>query len=50
MRHHCAHGARNTGLAAATGEIVAYVDADARPDPHWLHYLVAGQDDGWGRK
>ena len=25
--------ARNTGLAAATGEIVAYIDDDARPDP-----------------
>ena len=31
--------ARNTGLEAATGEIVAYIDDDARPDPHWLHYL-----------
>ncbi|MBI2402688.1 MAG: glycosyltransferase [Gemmatimonadetes bacterium] len=33
--------ARNTGLAAATGEIVAYIDADAWPDPHWLRYLAA---------
>jgi GT2 family glycosyltransferase len=32
--------ARNTGLRAATGEIVAYIDDDARPDPHWLTYLV----------
>jgi O-antigen biosynthesis protein len=32
--------ARNTGLAAATGEIVAYTDDDARPDPHWLIYLA----------
>ena len=32
--------ARNVGLGAATGEIVAYLDADALPDPHWLHYLV----------
>ena len=32
--------ARNTGLAAATGEIVAYTDGDARPDPHWLTYLA----------
>jgi GT2 family glycosyltransferase len=33
--------ARNTGLDAATGEIVAYIDDDAWPDPYWLHYLVA---------
>lgn len=32
--------ARNAGLAAATGEIVAYIDDDAIPDPHWLHYLA----------
>ena len=33
--------ARNTGLEAATGEIVAYLDDDTRPDPHWLTYLAA---------
>jgi O-antigen biosynthesis protein len=32
--------ARNVGAAAATGAIVAYLDADAWPDPHWVHYLV----------
>jgi GT2 family glycosyltransferase len=32
--------ARNTGLEAATGESVAYIDDDARPDPHWLTYLA----------
>lgn len=32
--------ARNTALAAASGEIVAYVDDDAVPDPHWLTYLA----------
>jgi glycosyltransferase involved in cell wall biosynthesis len=32
--------ARNAGLHAATGEIVAYIDADARPDSHWLSHLV----------
>jgi GT2 family glycosyltransferase len=31
--------ARNTGLYAADGEIVAYLDSDAYPDPHWLRYL-----------
>ena len=33
--------ARNTGLEAATGELVAYLDDDAYPDPHWLTYLAA---------
>ena len=32
--------ARNTGLDAATGEIVAYIDDDAYPDPHWLKFLA----------
>ena len=32
--------ARNAGLHAATGDIVAYIDDDAYPDPHWLGYLV----------
>jgi O-antigen biosynthesis protein len=33
--------ARNTGLEAASGEIVAYLDCDARPDRDWLRYLAA---------
>lgn len=33
--------ARNTGLKEATGEIVAYIDDDAYPDPDWLSYVVA---------
>jgi GT2 family glycosyltransferase len=33
--------ARNTAMAAANGDVVAYVDDDAWPDPHWLTYLAA---------
>src|SRR4030095_9081889 len=25
----------------ATGEIIAYIDDDAYPDPHWLTYLAS---------
>ena len=32
--------ARNVGMHAATGEIVAYCDADVRVDPQWLQFLV----------
>jgi O-antigen biosynthesis protein len=41
-QNHGLSSARNTGLEAATGQIVAYTDGDARPDPHWLMYLAAG--------
>ena len=32
--------ARNIGWENATGEIVAYLDDDAYPDPQWLKHLV----------
>jgi GT2 family glycosyltransferase len=32
--------ARNLGWQSATGEIIAYTDADTRVDPDWLSYLV----------
>ncbi len=32
--------ARNTGIEAATGEIVAFCDSDAAVDSRWLYHLV----------
>ncbi|MEJ7611101.1 MAG: glycosyltransferase [Ferruginibacter sp.] len=32
--------ARNTGMYNAKGEIIAYIDDDAYPEEHWLHYLA----------
>jgi glycosyltransferase involved in cell wall biosynthesis len=32
--------ARNSGIAAATGEIIAFTDADCRADEDWLYYLT----------
>ncbi len=34
--------ARNTGAAAAVGEIVAFLDDDEEPDRHWLAGLALG--------
>lgn len=33
--------ARNLGLVHAAGEVVAFLDDDAVPEPQWLRYLVA---------
>jgi GT2 family glycosyltransferase len=44
--NHGLASARNLGLRFATGEIVAYLDDDASPDAHWLHYLTLGFQDG----
>jgi O-antigen biosynthesis protein len=36
--------ARNTGFQAASGAVVAYLDADAYPSPEWPYYLALGLD------
>jgi len=38
-------GARNTALATATGDVVAFLDDDARPQEDWLERLAAAYDD-----
>jgi len=38
-------GARNSGVAACTGEVVAFLDDDARAAPDWLERLAAAYAD-----
>ena len=36
--------ARNTGVCASRGRIIAFTDDDVQVDPQWLHHLCAGFD------
>jgi GT2 family glycosyltransferase len=38
-------GGRNTGVSHAVGDVVAFLDDDARAEPDWLERLAAGYSD-----
>ena len=40
VEHNGLAAARNAGVGAASGEVVAFIDADARADRDWLYHLV----------
>jgi hypothetical protein len=40
IEHKGLAAARNAGVEAASGEVIAFIDADARADRDWLYHLV----------
>lgn len=38
--------ARNSGVAAATAPVVAFLDDDCEPEPQWAEQLLAGYEEG----
>jgi glycosyltransferase involved in cell wall biosynthesis len=47
IRHAVNHGlsaARNSGVAAASSPIIAFLDDDCEPDPEWAERVIAGYE------
>jgi lipopolysaccharide/colanic/teichoic acid biosynthesis glycosyltransferase/glycosyltransferase involved in cell wall biosynthesis len=40
-----AAGARNTGVAESTGDLLLFTDSDCAPQPDWIEHMVAAFDD-----
>lgn len=43
------YAAKDLGAAQATGELIAFGDADCWPDPRWLSHLLSPLEDGGAR-
>src|SRR5690606_16800281 len=45
QEEHGLSGARNSGIAIATGDVIVFLDDDAVAEPNWLEMLTRGYAD-----